>query len=172
MTTTAYPAPDYKSFTIKRFGPSYGVEDIGREIVREIADKKKVRAQYHPEVALSQAALILEQHEYVSPISDYLLKIKKTESHLDRIALEDRVRILEHFLSCDRPYLHLYRLGACSLLAALLSLLTSMLLGVGIPFHPVFAIVVTPASLGVMVMAFLIKPKKEVGEPHKTRVDW
>jgi len=47
-----------------------------------------------------------------------------------------------------------------------------MLLGVGIPFHPVFAIVVTPASLGVMVMAFLIKPKKEVGEPHKTRVDW
>ena len=85
----------------------------------------------------------------------------------ERSKLQQRVKILEHHLSSDRPYRQLYRLGSWSLFASVISLVSSKLLGVGVPFNPIFAITVIPAALAVIAMAFLIKPKKETGAPRK-----
>jgi hypothetical protein len=74
--------------------------------------------------------------------------------------LEQKVSMLEHQLRCDRPYLQLYRLGASTLLVAVISIVFWLLTGVGVPFHPVFATVVAPVSVALIIMAFLTKPKK------------
>lgn len=71
--------------------------------------------------------------------------------------LEQKIRFLEMQLESHRPYLQLYRLGAGSLLVAVLSLVVWLLTGTGIPFHPIFAIAVIPAAVGVILMAFLIR---------------
>jgi len=75
--------------------------------------------------------------------------------------LDTKSRLLEHQLHCDRPYLQVFRLGAASLLLAVLSILVWFFTGVGVPFHPVFAAATIPAAMAVVVMAFLIKPKEQ-----------
>ncbi len=72
--------------------------------------------------------------------------------------LEDKVKFLEAELRSDRSYLQLYRLGASGLLLAVVSLMVWAATGSGVPFHPIFAACVIPASLGVMAMAFLMRP--------------
>jgi hypothetical protein len=75
------------------------------------------------------------------------------------LALERKIAFLEMQLESNRPYLQLYRLGAGSLFVAFLSLAVWLLTGTGIPFHPIFAIGVIPAAIGVIAMAFLIRPE-------------
>jgi hypothetical protein len=74
--------------------------------------------------------------------------------------LKLKIELLEHQLQCDRSHLQLFRLGAASLFISLLSILFWWRTGVGAPFHPVFAAVVMPVSVGLMAMAFLIKSTK------------
>jgi hypothetical protein len=80
-----------------------------------------------------------------------------TQPEANVVALEQKIRVLEMQLESHRPYLQLYRLGAGSLLVAVLSLVVWLLTGTGIPFHPIFAIGVIPAAIGVIAMAFLIR---------------
>jgi hypothetical protein len=80
------------------------------------------------------------------------------------LALEQKISFLETQLEAHRPYLQLYRLGAGSLFVAALSIAMWLFAGVGIPLHPIFAVGVIPAALGVIAMAFLIRP---AGKPER-----
>ena len=73
--------------------------------------------------------------------------------------LEARVRLLEAQLQSEKPYARLYRLGAGSFLISAISLVYWALTGVGAPFHPLFAAATIPASIAVVIMAFLIRGK-------------
>lgn len=84
------------------------------------------------------------------------------ESHAGNVQrLEQKIRFLEAQLESQRPYVQLYRLGATSLFVALISLAAWALTGTGIPFHPLFAAGAIPAAIGVIIMAFLIRPGSE-----------
>jgi hypothetical protein len=74
--------------------------------------------------------------------------------------LSARIRFLESQLKTDRPYSQLYKFGAGSLFVALISLAFWAVTGIGAPFHPIFALGVVPAALGVMAMAFLVRREK------------
>ena len=76
------------------------------------------------------------------------------------VALEKQIRFLEMQLESHKPYLQLYRLGAGSLFVAVLSLAVWLLTGIGLPFHPIFAVGVIPAAIGVIAMAFFIRPAR------------
>lgn len=71
--------------------------------------------------------------------------------------LLERVKFLEAQLRSSLPYLQMYKFGAGSLLVAVISLLAWLLTGTGAPFHPVFAVMVIPVAIGLMVMAFLVR---------------
>lgn len=71
--------------------------------------------------------------------------------------LQAKVRFLEAQLRADLPYLQVYRFGGASLLMAIVSLAVWAVTGVGVPFHPVFAAMVVPVAIGVMVMAFFLR---------------
>ena len=75
--------------------------------------------------------------------------------------LEARVRFLEHQFRSARLDLQLYRLGAGGFLAGALSLALWTLTGVAAPFHPAFAGVVTPVSIVLMIMAFLVRGERQ-----------
>jgi len=68
-----------------------------------------------------------------------------------------RIEFLEAQLRSNVPYLQMYKFGAGSLLVALVSLLVWLFTGTGAPFHPIFAAMVIPAAIGLMVMAFLVR---------------
>jgi hypothetical protein len=89
------------------------------------------------------------------------LNEKGLSNSAEKAKLQIEIRLLERQLHSDRPYLQLYRLGAASLVVSVLSLVVWALTGVGAPFHPIFAAGVIPAAVGVMLMAFLTKPKEE-----------
>ncbi len=72
--------------------------------------------------------------------------------------LQEKVKFLEAQLESQMPHLQLYRLGAGSLFVAVISIIVWLMTGTGIPFHPIFAAGVIPASLGVIAIAFLIRP--------------
>jgi hypothetical protein len=76
---------------------------------------------------------------------------------LEVFQLQDRVKFLEAQLRSTLPYLQMYKFGAGSLLVAVISLLVWVVTGAGVPFHPVFAVMVIPAAIGLMVMAFLVR---------------
>jgi hypothetical protein len=82
--------------------------------------------------------------------------------------LRMKVELLEHQLQCDRSHLQLFRQGAAGLLISLVSILFWWITGVGAPFHPVFAAVVMPVSVGLMAMAFLIKSTKLDKKPKQS----
>jgi hypothetical protein len=84
--------------------------------------------------------------------------------------LEAKVRFLEAELRSDRPYSQLYKLGAGSLFVALISLVFWGLTGIGAPFHPIFAATVAPASIGIVVMAFLVRRNKKQEKPSEKNV--
>jgi hypothetical protein len=71
--------------------------------------------------------------------------------------LQEKVKFLEMQLESDAPHLQLYRLGAGFVLMSVVSVVAWLLTGVGIPFHPLFAAIVTPAAAGVIAMAFLVR---------------
>lgn len=71
--------------------------------------------------------------------------------------LLDKIKFLEVELRSNLPYLQMYKFGAGSLLVAVVSLLVWAFTGTGVPFHPVFAAMVIPAAIGLMVMAFLVR---------------
>jgi len=73
--------------------------------------------------------------------------------------LRAKIRFLESQLHADKPYSRLYNLGAGSLFAAVISLTFWALTGVGVPFHPIFAAATVPASVGLIIMAFLTRGK-------------
>jgi hypothetical protein len=77
-------------------------------------------------------------------------------------SLKEKACFLEAQLESQRPFLQLYRLGAGCLFVAIISIVIWLITGTGIPFHPIFAAGVIPAALGVIVMAFLIRPKPPV----------
>lgn len=70
--------------------------------------------------------------------------------------LDAKVQFLEHQLRSQRIDLQLFRFGGGGFLVAVGSLLLWVFTGIGVPFHPVFAALAVPASVGTMVMAFLI----------------
>ena len=80
--------------------------------------------------------------------------------------LIDRIRFLEGQLRSNLPYMQMYKFGAGSLVVAIVSLIVWALTGAGVPFHPVFAALVIPASIGLMVMAFLVR--RDIPNPPKT----
>jgi len=188
--------PEFYGQGHKSLGLGYKIDkidDFPGEIVRLIVDDKRqrkhLRAYRHSvvwEELQTAAALKLSGgatvkyyamrgrpddtaigRVYVRSLNAFREATAPKMLHLVNTRLEQRVRILEHHLSCDRPYLQLYRLGAWSLFAAVISLLTSKLIGIGVPFHPIFAVTVIPASIAVITMAFLIKPKRETVAPRK-----
>lgn len=71
--------------------------------------------------------------------------------------LQARIRFLEAQLQADNPYIRLYKFGGLSLIVAVVSLLSWAVMGVGVPFNPIFALMVVPVAIGVMVMAFLVR---------------
>jgi hypothetical protein len=77
-----------------------------------------------------------------------------------KIELQEKVRFLEAELRADRPYSQLYKLGAGGLFVAVISLVFWIITGIGAPFHPIFSAAVIPVSLGLIVMAFLIRHEK------------
>jgi hypothetical protein len=81
----------------------------------------------------------------------------ENENRENVTALQQKIRFLEMQLESHRPYLQLYRLGGGSLFVAVLSLVVWLLTGTGIPFHPIFAVGVIPAAIGLIAMAFLIR---------------
>ncbi len=85
------------------------------------------------------------------------VEVKSGESDKEMRKLQERIQFLQSQLESQRPHLQLYRLGAGSLFVAVISLVVWLLTGTGIPFHPIFAAGVIPASLGVIAMGFLIR---------------
>lgn len=71
--------------------------------------------------------------------------------------LRERLRFLEAQLQSDRPYLHLYKIGAGGLFASVISIAIWVFTKIGAPLHPVFAAFAIPASIGAMAMAFLVR---------------
>lgn len=71
--------------------------------------------------------------------------------------LESRIRFLESQLQSDRLDLRLYRIGAYVFLLAVTSILMKAFAGVSVPFEIHFAWLAVPASIGVMIMAFLFR---------------
>lgn len=82
----------------------------------------------------------------------------------EKIRFEAKIHFLESQLHADRPYAQLYKLGAGSLFVAIISLAFWGLTGIGAPFHPIFAAAVLPASIGIIVMAFLVRHEKKEGK--------
>ena len=72
-------------------------------------------------------------------------------------SLLDRIKVLEGQVKSNLPYAQMYKFGAGSLLIAVLSLIVWAFTGAGVPFHPVFAAMVIPAAIGLMIMAFLVR---------------
>jgi hypothetical protein len=119
--------------------------------------RKDGHKYYNPAaVLLAEPQFVSRQHS-IAENADHGSHYKQTEV----LALERKIRFLEMQLESHRPYLQLYRLGAASLFIAILSIVVWLITGIGIPFHPVFAGVVVVPAIGVMVMAFLIRPRKK-----------
>ena len=81
--------------------------------------------------------------------------------------LETKTRLLESELRRDRPYQRVYRLGAGSFLVALTSVLFWGFTGIAAPFHPVFALIVLPVSIALIVMAFMIRRDDKAQEDKR-----
>jgi hypothetical protein len=115
--------------------------------------------------AARQALLALgREHEVLVSKSIAGTSTEQVASHAnlgsELRTLENRVKFLEAQLESQAPHLQLYRLGAGSLLVAVVSIVVWLLTGTGIPFHPIFATGVIIASLGVIAMAFLVRTVK------------
>jgi hypothetical protein len=116
---------------------------------------------------------------FVSPETADIGVTEYPLSLAEKRKLEGKVRFLETQLQSDRPYSQLYRLGAGSLFVAIISLVFWGLTGIGAPFHPTFAVTLIPASIGAIVMAFLIRrgmkegkaasADNQVVKPHDSR---
>jgi len=89
--------------------------------------------------------------------------LQPTEPSVEVRQLKEEIKFLEAQLESQVPYLQLYRFGAGGLFVAIISIVVWLLTGTGIPFHPIFAAGVIPASVGVIVMAFLVRPKANKG---------
>jgi hypothetical protein len=94
----------------------------------------------------------------------YYAPVEQSGSTASVAELQARIRFLEGQLRADLPYLRLYKFGGISLLVALVSLLGWAFTGIGVPFHPVFAAMVIPVAIGVIVMAFYLR--REVHDPQ------
>ncbi len=85
--------------------------------------------------------------------------IESAES--DKSKLEEKIRFLHHQLQSDKLHLQLYRYGAGGFLVSSLSLLVWVFTGVAAPFHPTFAALAIPVSIGVMAMGFLVRREEQ-----------
>jgi hypothetical protein len=122
------------------------------------AEGSTIGGRPRPEIVVTVPRLVVSGAESTEARSSAAV-VTSADAEIRR--LTERVRFLEAELRTDRPYLQLYRLGASSLLVSALSLMVWALTGIGIPFHPIFAGCVIPASLGVIAMAFLIRPREK-----------
>ena len=112
---------------------------------------------------IPQLKAVLSGREEEVPVRKAEASTEQGLSHEPTVELrrlEEKVKFLEAQLHSQMPYLQLYRLGAGSLFVAIISIVIWLLTGTGIPFHPVFAAGVIPAALGVIAMAFLVRPAK------------
>ena len=127
-------------------------------------DGKEIDGVY--KILQRKALLAGAQHRDTTPKLALEASIKHAshESKADPRKLEEKVRFLEAQLESQRPYLQLYRLGAGSLFIAVLSIVIWLITGIGIPFHPIFALGVIPVAIGVIVMAFMIRPAQKAGQ--------
>jgi hypothetical protein len=120
---------------------------------RTIEDLSRTRTRGFTDRLVSQ----LLTGEHVPPYAKEDIKVQGKPTERKIRELESKVHFLENQLQNDKPHLQIYRLGAGSFLVAALSLLLWMFFGIAAPFHPIFAVLVIPAALGVMAMAFLIR---------------
>jgi uncharacterized membrane protein YqjE len=82
------------------------------------------------------------------------------EAEVQRLRdLQTRLRLLEVQLQSQKPHLQLYRIGASTLLVSVASLVSWGMMGIAAPFHPIFALVVAPASVAIVAMAYLVKAR-------------
>jgi hypothetical protein len=72
-------------------------------------------------------------------------------------ALRDQIAFMETQLRREAFGFQLYKIGAAGFFASVMSLVFWAVTGVGAPFHPVFAGLLTPASAGIMAMGFLVR---------------
>jgi hypothetical protein len=98
-----------------------------------------------------------QQTSGIGGAAAFQLPPHREEASPELAQLQARIGFLEEQLRSRLPYLQMYRFGAGSLLVAVVSLLVWVVTGAGAPFHPVFAVMVIPAAIGLMVMAFLVR---------------
>lgn len=75
----------------------------------------------------------------------------------EREGLRTTIELLRAELRKNVPHLQLYRFGAGALSLSAFSLLSWWIVGISIPFHPIFATVTIPTALGFMCMAWIAK---------------
>lgn len=150
------------------FGGSGKSDAISRELALVATRQAYLRYSqqgidlWHHKIPRSKA--LLASREYESPFSkpiDFTDTRVRFEHNRELRELRERIRFLEAQLESQSPYLQLYRLGAGGLFVAVISIVIWLLTGTGIPFHPLFAAGVIPASLGVIAMAFLVRTHKQ-----------
>ncbi len=71
--------------------------------------------------------------------------------------LSKKVDLLKADLRQNAPHLQLYRFGAGAVTLSSISLLSWLISGVSIPFHPVFVITTFPMGIAFMAMAWLTR---------------
>lgn len=114
-------------------------------------------------VAVDKLPVGIETGDFQAPCLPQLLSSVEQPTTESVPQLQARIRFLETQLYADQPYLRLYRVGGLSLFAALISLLSWVVLGIGVPFHPIFAVMTIPVAIGIVIMAFAVRreqPKK------------
>ena len=162
-------APDPKWFgghpptNLKRWEDVTG-EDFGCE---------KLLLVFHPHEPISVSTPIVDseaKETYIADRREPGTRQIELSPAIEKRRLEAKIRFLESQLQSDRPYSQLYKLGAGSLFVAIVSLAFWALTGIGAPFHPIFAAVVIPVAIGVIVMAFLVRHDKRQGKPSEKNI--
>jgi hypothetical protein len=98
------------------------------------------------------------EHLFRALTKSPLLESPGVDSEATIRELERTVRSLESQIKNDNFHLRLYRLGAGAFLFGAGSLVIRAFTGLGAPLHPVFAAMVIPVSIVLMIMAFLARP--------------
>src|SRR2546427_10688500 len=105
-----------------------------------------------------QEAQRLELIEYTKPetikLLDFERDLQQAQEEIAQLKLKNES--LRGALRSNLPYMRVFRLGAGLFTAALATLVLLLWSGIAIPFHPVFALIALPVSLGFIIMAYLL----------------
>jgi hypothetical protein len=119
-------------------------------------------------LAATRQALLAWYREHEANVGSPTERAADQTANHEVRKLEEKIKFLEAQLYAQNPHSQLYRFGAGSLFLAVISIIAWLLTGSGIPFHPLFAAGIIPASLGVITMAFLVRPTREKSTRRKS----